>query len=307
MKTLILPLFFSLFIVSCSEDNSKSETAYIDEPYKEEYLNVYGTWVGDFEAEEYNDSLSDGSSNKISLTIKNIKNKEVVTGESVVAGNKTPFKGLMISDKGDLRFTLKEPGDGEHDGVFEFYIDTDGEGQPTLVGYWTSYSKDAAVTKRRFVLKRKAFVYNKELMLPDYDYVDYEDVQKTNEIDSFSTEMMNENLGSDTENYQNVMYTKYASASAVVTRLNASNHLLHADEVKNLKKLELEIIRNTIFARHGYSFKKKRMRQFFDSVDWYLPISNDITNELTSIERENIALIKRFEDYATNSYDSFGR
>ena len=74
-----------------------------------------------------------------------------------------------------------------------------------------------------------------------------------------------------------------------------------------MKKLELEIIRNTIFARHGYAFKKKSYRQFFDFVDWYIPVSNNVANKLTSIEKANINLLERFEQYAKDNYDSFGR
>ena len=78
-------------------------------------------------------------------------------------------------------------------------------------------------------------------------------------------------------------------------------------DVKNLKKLELEIIRNTIFARHGYTFKKKTYRQFFDPVAWYVPVSNDVSGSLSDLEKENITLLKRFEKYAIDNYDTFGR
>jgi len=71
--------------------------------------------------------------------------------------------------------------------------------------------------------------------------------------------------------------------------------------------LDLEIIRNTIFARHGYTFKKKAVRQFFDWVNWYIPVTDDVSSKLTPIEKKNIALLQRFEKYATDNYDTFGR
>ena len=69
----------------------------------------------------------------------------------------------------------------------------------------------------------------------------------------------------------------------------------------------MEILRNTIFARHGLTFKTKTVRQFFDQVEWYIPISSDVSSQLTKIEKENIAILKRFEKYAEDNYDTFGR
>jgi len=78
--------------------------------------------------------------------------------------------------------------------------------------------------------------------------------------------------------------------------MNASTTELKEDSLKNLKKLELEIIRN-----------KKGVRQFFDPVEWYIPISDNVDNVLTKLEKKNIELLKRFEKYAEDNYDSFGR
>lgn len=73
-------------------------------------------------------------------------------------------------------------------------------------------------------------------------------------------------------------------------------------------KTDLEIIRNTIYARHGYSFKKRKIRTIFDRhLEWYIPFSIDVSKELTEIEQKNIALIKRYEKHAETYYDSFGR
>ncbi|MNV77054.1 hypothetical protein D3C71_1704460 [compost metagenome] len=99
----------------------------------------------------------------------------------------------------------------------------------------------------------------------------------------------------------------YRSASPAVFTVNASKQKLTEKDLKNLKKLDLEIIRNTIFARHGYAFTKPSIRQFFEPVDWYVPISKDVTADLSPLEKDNIALLTRFEKYATDNYDTFGR
>lgn len=87
----------------------------------------------------------------------------------------------------------------------------------------------------------------------------------------------------------------------------ASERLLTEDDVANYIKADLRLMRNSIYARHGYSFKMKDIRQEFDREDWYVPMSTDVRNQLTEIEKKNEALIKRYEKYAANFYDDFGR
>jgi YARHG domain len=87
----------------------------------------------------------------------------------------------------------------------------------------------------------------------------------------------------------------------------ASKRLLKEDDVANVMKEDLEIMRNEIFARHGYCFKKKHLRQQFENKDWYIPNSVDIKDALTEIEKKNIALIKKYEKYAEEYGNDFGR
>ena len=87
----------------------------------------------------------------------------------------------------------------------------------------------------------------------------------------------------------------------------ASTRLLTEEEVQNLYKQELRIMRNEIYARHGYSFKMKDMRSHFDAEDWYMPLTTDVRNKLSKIEVRNSALIKEYEEYAQEFYDDDGR
>jgi hypothetical protein len=88
---------------------------------------------------------------------------------------------------------------------------------------------------------------------------------------------------------------------------DASERLLTEEDVANYIKPDLRLMRNSIYARHGYSFKMKDMRREFDKQDWYMPMSTDVRNELTEIEKKNEVLIKRYEKYAAEFYDSYGR
>jgi hypothetical protein len=87
----------------------------------------------------------------------------------------------------------------------------------------------------------------------------------------------------------------------------ASLRLLKTEEVENEIKETLAYMRNEIFARHGYCFKKKEWREIFELNDWYVPNTADVSVRLTSIEKKNIQLIKRYEKYAEEFGDEFGR
>jgi hypothetical protein len=87
----------------------------------------------------------------------------------------------------------------------------------------------------------------------------------------------------------------------------ASQRLLKASDVENMMKEDLEFMRNEIFARHGFCFKKKHLRQEFENEDWYVPDTVDIRGRLTEIEKKNIDLIKRYEKYAEEYGDEYGR
>jgi YARHG domain len=87
----------------------------------------------------------------------------------------------------------------------------------------------------------------------------------------------------------------------------ASTRLLKQKDVENMYKQDLEFMRNEIFARHGYCFKKKKLRQEFEMEDWYVPNTVDIKGFLTDVEKKNIELIKRYEKYAEEYGDEYGR
>ncbi|MFN3402743.1 MAG: YARHG domain-containing protein [Cytophagaceae bacterium] len=77
--------------------------------------------------------------------------------------------------------------------------------------------------------------------------------------------------------------------------------------MENLLPEEIEMIRNEIYARHGYSFSNLKIRRIFESKDWYIPMSVDIREQLTDIEAQNIDLLYNYEDYYMDYYDSYGR
>ncbi len=290
MKNLVIAFLSILTLASCNSNDKKTEKSPVDSAttVNTTYDHVLGMWVGDFVAEEYQDGSY--SENKISLAIKSI-DKDKVIGRSVVVGNDRPLQGILTNSGNKISFVLDEPGDQKYDGRFEFELRND-----TLVGTWKSYNQGINVTKRSFKLLKKVFAYNPNLMLDKNG--DYTDRQ------SSKVEIVTDTVDGKTETFKDEYYR---SASDAVFTINSSTQELKESDLKNLRKLDLQILRNTIFARHGYSFKKKTYRQFFDYADWYIPVSNDVNGTLTPLEKKNIKLLERFEKYAEDNYDSFGR
>ncbi|WP_020567688.1 YARHG domain-containing protein [Neolewinella persica] len=272
-----------------------------DNSENEEYL---GSWVGYFRKDTGNDGDYDDRSlfldegyvwdreNKINLSIDKIIGDSVI-GHSVVAGNDRPFYGRMGRDgiADPMTFKVREPGDDKYDGAFTFYIEDD-----VLEGTWLAYG-NINIRKRRYQLEKKEFAYDPDIMI-EYakQFVDW-----TNSIE----EKVTEDYG-DGE-FEEWMQSQYATATEAIYEINASNRRLKKSEVDNLKKGDLTIIRNTIYARHGYSFKNRPLRVFFDAQPWYIPIHTDIRSDFTDLEKENIRLLLKYEKNAAEYYDSFGR
>lgn len=87
----------------------------------------------------------------------------------------------------------------------------------------------------------------------------------------------------------------------------ASQRLLKESDVENMRPEELRIMRNEIYARHGYNFQLEDMQTHFANVEWYMPVVLDVKDKLTALETKNAALIKRYENYGAAYYDRFGR
>ncbi|MFI5205214.1 MAG: YARHG domain-containing protein [Flavobacteriales bacterium] len=240
---------------------------------------LLGYYVGDFVADELDEEKDPSYSNRINISVNSIKGNKVY-GHSVVAGNKRSFEGDITQKKGiSLLVEVKEPGDDKYDGEFIFELNRFG-----AKGEWNAYDKKLAVTKRTYDLKPTAFAYSPAtdtltitgttLLSDKYYYV------------NFQGEVVNEEAA----------------------KFNASVAELKKEDVENMSAGNLELMRNAIYARHGYSFKNRKMRYYFDKYEgWYIPVTTDVRKDLTALEKKNIDLIKRYEEHAARYYDSFGR
>lgn len=99
----------------------------------------------------------------------------------------------------------------------------------------------------------------------------------------------------------------YRYDPGVGTYPEASERLLTENDVMYRSEDELSEMRNEIYARHGYSFKNKDWRYYFEGMPWYMPMGIDIRDKLTDVEVENIELIYEYESYFEDYYDDYGR
>ncbi|AZA78678.1 YARHG domain-containing protein [Chryseobacterium sp. G0186] len=299
--TLISLLTISL--VGCKKDGKTNESGKDSLTAKKDSVVIpevhqeyYGIYTGDFAGMEKMIDETDGSEydgsiyKRISLKINRIT-KDSVYGQSIVNGNQRPFKGIF--NEASKSFVLDEPGNDKTDGRFEVKLNGD-----SLTGKWNAFNKTAVKAPLKTLkLTKKEFVYNPNFMLdPDSNLVDWSNPKDF-------VEKYTDSEGK-TESYTT---SKNRVASEAVFKLNASKQKLNEKDIKNLRKLDLEIIKNSVFARHGYSFKKETYRNFFEQTDWYIPVSGNVDNELSPMEKDNVALLNRFIKYAEDKYDSFGR
>lgn len=74
--------------------------------------------------------------------------------------------------------------------------------------------------------------------------------------------------------------------------------------IKKFTKNDLEIvnkegfsyIRNQFYARKGRKFNTKKMKKYFEPKEWYKPLYDDVTDQLSETEMYNIYFIKDIEE-----------
>jgi hypothetical protein len=75
------------------------------------------------------------------------------------------------------------------------------------------------------------------------------------------------------------------------TYTKSSQKLLTKKEISDLTKSERDVMRNEIFADHGYIFKTDKWKDHFSKQEWYSPRYENVNDSLSTIENYNIQLI----------------
>ncbi len=116
---------------------------------------------------------------------------------------------------------------------------------------------------------------------------------------------------SDTAITENSTTTLSSTTEATTTRKNYDeyeyNDYLFPSDIKLLtgeyldtkSKNEIDLIRNEIYARHGYIFKMEQYSNYFIQKSWYKPIESDmdkVYDDFNSIEKQNIEILVEYQN-----------
>lgn len=74
-----------------------------------------------------------------------------------------------------------------------------------------------------------------------------------------------------------------------------STTLLTRGMLTDMSKQELRLMRNEIFAAHGYKFSSDDLKAYFKEQKWYRPIGNNAAMKLNEIETLNVSLLNTME------------
>ncbi len=78
----------------------------------------------------------------------------------------------------------------------------------------------------------------------------------------------------------------------------AANYAISNSELSLLTAAELRLLRNAIYARHGYVFRSADLKSYFASKRWYLPRNEDmgsIYSQMSESEKATVEAIKALE------------
>lgn len=278
--------------------------------------DLLGYWVGTFsqdlpkeELELLEEKENNNFFKKITFSIDKIIEEKIggkaidvekgkrIMGHSIVGGVIRPFKGKILENETAFTILVEEPGDKSTDGKFSLYIM---KNDSTMIGGWKANNKNSVpIHTKELELNKRFFKYNPNDELEE-TYVDYKKTKKMQ-----STHEEEDSLG-------NFVETPYEGDGCFTTTdtiysLNPSKELFKKELVENLSKADIYILRNLIFARHGFTFRDQKLREYFDFHSWYMPIYSDVKKALTDVEKKNIDLLLRYEQNAKEYYDVFGR
>lgn len=74
-----------------------------------------------------------------------------------------------------------------------------------------------------------------------------------------------------------------------------ATQIVDPDDLLDVPAQELKIMRNEIYARHGYTFSTAAMKNHFSAQSWYKATKTNVDADLSEIEKYNIQFIKSRE------------
>ncbi|MFP9098251.1 YARHG domain-containing protein [Flavobacterium sp. RHBU_24] len=248
----------------------------------DEYAEYYGIWEGE---------IGDDTAAVVMparLKIISIE-KGKVLANATIDNKKMNISGVQQTKEGKFYLRLNKGYGKRESNVLELWQEGD--------NFEGTYYEKSGQPGSKVTFTHKVFKYDPTVMLAnEYSIIDWDTSKQVTK--SYTDEEGKKHTYKREGN---------RSTSRPLPALNGSTQKLTEEQLKNLRKMDLEVLRNTIYARHGYAFERSYLRRLFDSNEWYVPISDNVEKELTTLEKQNIALLTRVEKYAQDHYEYFGR
>jgi YARHG domain len=71
---------------------------------------------------------------------------------------------------------------------------------------------------------------------------------------------------------------------------------LSMDQLKDLSRRDLRLLRNTVYARRGRPFRSDLLRAYFEATEWYKADTSYTEARLAAVDNRNIKVIRSVED-----------
>lgn len=94
-----------------------------------------------------------------------------------------------------------------------------------------------------------------------------------------------------------ITVNRYFQAKQILAgNIDKLNEPLNDYGLALLTVTELRLLRNTVYARYGYIFKNDELAEYFKNFSWYTPTYSNVDDKLTDIDKQNLDLIKLYEN-----------
>lgn len=267
--------------------------------------DLAGIWINnDFKI------TSDEYYGKIILAFDKIEENKIL-GEIFINGHHFPFTiGLNQIDQ-KFSVDIHKPLKCEEFENLNLSISIGGD---KLIGNIAILNKKSKIETFEIALQKKNFVFNIDNKIENKSYnydVSGRDYSLTQSDFFLVEEIIVDEKQRDTmktvKSVPKVEVSDYYGLTKVVFDINPSKKILNKSIVEDLSKNEIFVLRNLIFAKHGYIFKNVKLNNFFQQQSWYVPNRTYNLNDLSEIEKKNIDLLKRYEKNAIEYIRVFSR
>ena len=123
----------------------------------------------------------------------------------------------------------------------------------------------------------------------------------------FSSFVFSQDLEEKYSASQSIISDIFVGKSILFGNIELSNKIINDHALAVLDTEELRLLRNSIYAKYGYTFSSPELTAFFSRFSWYKPSVKNVDEFLTDIDRHNIESIKLYENKYQNKpqIDSF--